>query len=243
MAENATPSKQDTLKRLFKENGLIAEDFFKHQHYTILTRSGIEKVQYKNNVTVHYEPVTMDMNFCVVKAIGKKPMAEGKELEIQTFGSAGHNASGECPKGKGNQYAYYPELAEKRALSRCILKICGFYELGVFGEDESDEFNPTKGEAAPVAAPVATKLQTTEEVEKGVSDKIEPVAATDPNVKYATAKQKEEIIRMLNNVVITRQEKTKFLLNINKLDEERAAQSITKLRKVIEEREEQAKAS
>ncbi|KAA9338933.1 hypothetical protein F0P94_09080 [Adhaeribacter soli] len=64
-----------------------------------------------------------------------------------------------------------------------------------------------------------------------------------PNVKYATAKQKEEIIRLLNNVVITRQEKTKMLLNINKLDEERAAQSIQKLRKVIEEREDQAKAA
>jgi len=34
-----------------------------------------------------------------------------------------------------------------------------------------------------------------------------------------------------------------MLLNINKLDEERAAQSIQKLRKVIEEREEQTKAA
>jgi hypothetical protein len=65
----------------------------------------------------------------------------------------------------------------------------------------------------------------------------------EPAMKYATAKQKEEIIRLLNNVVITRQEKTKMLLNINKLDEERAAQSIQKLVKVIEAREAQNNAS
>ncbi|PSR52245.1 hypothetical protein AHMF7605_01255 [Adhaeribacter arboris] len=63
------------------------------------------------------------------------------------------------------------------------------------------------------------------------------------SVKYASAKQKEEIIRLLNNPVITRQEKTKMLLNINKLDEERATQAIAKLKKVIEDREEEQNAA
>lgn len=57
------------------------------------------------------------------------------------------------------------------------------------------------------------------------------------SVRYASAKQKEEIIRLLNNPTITRQEKTKMLLNINRFDEERAAQAIEKLKKVIEDRE------
>ncbi len=56
-------------------------------------------------------------------------------------------------------------------------------------------------------------------------------------VQYATASQKEEIIRLLNHPLITRQEKTKMLLNINRLDEERATQAIAKLRKAIEDRE------
>jgi hypothetical protein len=60
--------------------------------------------------------------------------------------------------------------------------------------------------------------------------------ATVP-VQYATASQKEEIIRLLNHPLITRQEKTKMLLNINRLDEERATQAIAKLRKAIEDRE------
>jgi hypothetical protein len=56
-------------------------------------------------------------------------------------------------------------------------------------------------------------------------------------IQYATASQKEEIIRLLNHPLITRQEKTKMLLNINRLDEERATQAIAKLRKAIEDRE------
>ncbi len=61
-------------------------------------------------------------------------------------------------------------------------------------------------------------------------------APTAP-VQYATAAQKEEIIRLLNHPVITRQEKTKMLLNINRLDEERAVQAIAKLGNAIDERE------
>ena len=62
-------------------------------------------------------------------------------------------------------------------------------------------------------------------------------AAAATPVQYATASQKEEIIRLLNHPVITRPEKTKMLLNINRLDEERALQSIAKLRKAIDDRE------
>ena len=62
-------------------------------------------------------------------------------------------------------------------------------------------------------------------------------------MQYATAAQKEEIIRLLNHPVITRPEKTKMLLNINRLDEERAIQSIAKLRKAIDDRENGEKAA
>ncbi|AMJ67189.1 hypothetical protein AXW84_18460 [Hymenobacter sp. PAMC 26628] len=41
--------------------------------------------------------------------------------------------------------------------------------------------------------------------------------ATSP-AAYATPAQREEIITLLNHVLITRQEKTKALLNINRLD-------------------------
>ena len=35
-------------------------------------------------------------------------------------------------------------MAEKRAMSRAVLKLVGLYELGVFGEDEADDFSKAK---------------------------------------------------------------------------------------------------
>ena len=78
------------------------------------------------------------------------------------------------------------------------------------------------------AAPVAST---------GAAPSGDPLAASQPPVAYASAAQKEEVIRLLNHPLITRQEKTKMLLNINRLDEERATQAIAKLRKAIEDRE------
>ncbi|GAB3572513.1 hypothetical protein [Hymenobacter daeguensis] len=87
---------------------------------------------------------------------------------------------------------------------------------------------------APVAAPaqpVPAMQVVPAEAPAAVAE-----AAVAP-VQYATASQKEEIIRLLNHPVITRPEKTKMLLNINRLDEERAVQAIAKLRKAIDDRE------
>jgi len=43
-------------------------------------------------------------------------------------------------------------MAEKRAMSRVVLKLSGFYALGVFGEDESDDFKPADKPAVPAKA-------------------------------------------------------------------------------------------
>jgi hypothetical protein len=85
---------------------------------------------------------------------------------------------------------------------------------------------------APKAAPVAQPI-----MQASVNNEVPQVHETSTDVRYASAKQKEEIIRLLNNPVITRAEKTKMLLNINKLDDQRAQQSIDKLRQAISERE------
>ena len=55
--------------------------------------------------------------------------------------------------------------------------------------------------------------------------------------KAATVKQKTELLLLLNNKVITNEEKNKMIENINGLDSDRASQSIAKLKKVIEERQ------
>ncbi len=129
---------RDKLKKLYEKYNLTTEDFFKHQHYTIITRKGIDKIQALEQITVNYEVVKCEPNFAVFKAYAIK---EGKEIE--TFGSAYKGAT--FKDGNTNSW-YVAEMAEKRAMSRAVLKLTGFYELGVFGEDESESFKKQKTE-------------------------------------------------------------------------------------------------
>ena len=100
----------------------------------IITRSGIDKIQAIENIEIDYEVIKCERDFCVVKAHAKK---DDNESFIQTFGSALKGAG--FKDGNCNTW-YVMEMAEKRAMSRAVLKLTGFYELGVFGEDESESF-------------------------------------------------------------------------------------------------------
>lgn len=123
--------KTEKIKEKYHHYGLDKEDVFKHQHYVIITRSGIDKIQAIEKITIDYEVINCDRDFCVVKANALKG-----ETSIQTFGSA---LKGGFKDGNCNTW-YVMEMAEKRAMSRAVLKLTGFYELGVFGEDESEDF-------------------------------------------------------------------------------------------------------
>ena len=124
--------KKDKLMELYKKYSLDKDDFFKHQHYTIITRQGIDKIQALEQMSVSYEVVQCAPNYAVFKAYAEK---DGKKIE--TFGSA---LKGENYKDGNTNSWYVAEMAEKRAMSRAVLKLTGFYELGVFGEDESESF-------------------------------------------------------------------------------------------------------
>ncbi len=123
---------REKIADLYKKYNLTKDDVFKHQHYLIITRTGIDKVQAIEKIKIHYEVERCEPTFCVIKAIGTK---EG--VSIETFGSALKGA--DFKSGNTNSW-YVMEMAEKRAMSRAVLKLTGFYELGVFGEDESEEF-------------------------------------------------------------------------------------------------------
>ncbi len=123
--------KTEILKEKYIKYNLTKDDVFKHQHYIIITRSGIDKIQALESITIDYEVINCERDFCVVKANALKG-----EATIQTFGSA---LKGGFKDGNCNSW-YVMEMAEKRAMSRAVLKLTGFYELGVFGEDESEEF-------------------------------------------------------------------------------------------------------
>ncbi len=125
-------TRSEMLRELFVENGLVKDEDtfdlkFGSRATTIITRSGIEKIQYHNNIQVNYLVESIvPPDFVVIKAIAKKD-----SVVMESYGEA---------SSKNTKQAYPVAMAEKRALSRVILKITGFYKYGVFGEDESDDF-------------------------------------------------------------------------------------------------------
>lgn len=121
-------TKTDILNRLFKENNLTEEDVFKHKFYNIITRSGVDKIQAKNEIDISYDLIynSNDLKYIIIKAT-----ATMGDQVIETFG--------ECSP-QNNQNSYGVAIAEKRAMSRAVLKLAGFYQHQVFGEDESDAF-------------------------------------------------------------------------------------------------------
>jgi hypothetical protein len=121
-------TKQEILNRLFVENNLTDEDYFKHKFYTIITRSGIDKIQAANNIQISYNLI---FNSPDTKCVIIKATARMGDQVIETFGEA-------APMN--NQNSYPIAMAEKRAMSRACLKLTGFYENNVFGEEEADAF-------------------------------------------------------------------------------------------------------
>ncbi|WP_161888552.1 hypothetical protein [Pontibacter russatus] len=161
------------------------------------------------------------------------------DLRSQQVVGAGFAICSNREQGK----KYYQEfaiasMAQTRAIGKAYRNILAWIIRAAGYEPTPAEEMDYSGndQAAKPAVPTekkATMKSSTNEPAVAAEQQQEPVAS----VRYASAKQKEEIISLLNNPTITRQEKTKMLLNINRFDEERAAQAIEKLKKVIEDRE------
>jgi hypothetical protein len=135
--ENTQPevkeTKKDALRRLFKANNLVEEDVYKDKRgFVIITRSGIDKIISKQNISVAYEPVVMEKEWVVMRATASMKTGN-KETDVRNMMSFGE-ASDNNLMGGGKKFPV--AMAEKRAMSRVVLKIAGFYEQGVFGQDE-----------------------------------------------------------------------------------------------------------
>lgn len=129
---NLQPSARERLGALFIENGLAPEDVFVSNRFTIIARTGIEKIAAKRGIVVEFSEISLDPEFVVLKAFARMPItgddAVVRWIRVETYGSA----------SKANNRTAYPvEMAEKRALSRAVLKLAGLYAHdGVIGEDE-----------------------------------------------------------------------------------------------------------
>lgn len=131
-------TKSELLNELFKKYELTYDssnpeskenDVYAHKHYKIITRSGIQKIERRAGIKCTFKPVFSACGKDYFTLHGTGTMGDAK---YETFASASDMTS---------QNKYYPEMTEKRCRSRIVLTLAGLYELGVFGEDEADQFS------------------------------------------------------------------------------------------------------
>ena len=104
---------REKIVKLYKKYELTPEDVFKHQHYTIITRAGIDRYKLWNRSKLITMSLSVSLTLQLLKANAIK-----SDSSIETFGSAlkgGTHRDGNC-----NTW-YVMEMAEKRAMSRAVL--------------------------------------------------------------------------------------------------------------------------
>lgn len=120
-------------RQLTDKYGLTKDDFwFSPQGWAIISRNGIDRIATNMGleISLWIEPDLCDIskNQVVIKAFTTLP--DGRDL--QTYGEANETNL------KGGAKGYPVAMAEKRALSRLVLKASEFYQIsGVLGEDEA----------------------------------------------------------------------------------------------------------
>ena len=127
-------TKQD-LTKFYKLHNLTPNDVYKDKRgFVIITKSGIEKIQNQNNIKIAFEMIVCDIDNVVIKAVSMRFDASADEFVpiIETFGSANKE---NC------RNTFKVEVAEKRALARCIIKTMQW--TNILGEDEVEK-QPSK---------------------------------------------------------------------------------------------------
>jgi hypothetical protein len=127
MTEVKKETRKDALARLFTTNGLVKEDVYKDKRgFVIITRTGIDKIISNRGIQLQYEPIVMERDWVVLRCTAQ--MVKNKDIGqtvVESFGEA----SKENTMGLAGKFPV--AMAEKRAKSRAVLMLTGFYEQGI----------------------------------------------------------------------------------------------------------------
>lgn len=132
MTELKKETRKEALARLFTTNGLVKEDVYKDKRgFVIITRTGIDKIISNRGINLKYEPIVMEKEWVVLRCTAQM-------IKDKNFGSTVVESFGEASKENtmGLAGKFPVAMAEKRAKSRAVLMLTGFYEQGVYGQDE-----------------------------------------------------------------------------------------------------------
>jgi hypothetical protein len=78
-------TKTQKLNALYKKYNLTTDDYFKHKFYTIITRSGIDKIQAQARIEIEYQ---LQYNSADNKCVIIQAFAQMGDVKIQTFGES-----------------------------------------------------------------------------------------------------------------------------------------------------------
>jgi hypothetical protein len=133
---------RENLKEIYKKYNLEEDDIFilkfGNQNKPIITRTGIEKIQATLRIDVKFDiqKVSDDLKSCIILGTG---VIMGKDDKGQARPIMGCQSFGEvAPYNNKNPYPI--AMAEKRCLARIVIKIAGLAQLGIYSEDESEDF-------------------------------------------------------------------------------------------------------
>tara|TARA_R110001592_G_scaffold334811_1_gene619281 strand:- start:212 stop:589 length:378 start_codon:yes stop_codon:yes gene_type:complete len=104
---------------IYKKYNLTEDDIFNDRRgFTIITLSGIQKIQLTSKISVEYEVIVCSMDNVVIKGVSFMEDQDGEWIkQMETFGSANI---------KNCNHNFKTEIAEKRCLSRLIIRTIGF---------------------------------------------------------------------------------------------------------------------
>ena len=174
-----------------------------------------------------------------VKLYNLKSQVDG---QAQVVGS-GYAICSNQENGKRNYQEFaIASMAQTRAIGKAYRNILAWIIRAAGYEptpaEEMDYMSMDKEAPKKAAKALAKGTSATESVVSELRPEDRPPVDRDTAAKKeASVKQKTELLLLLNNKVITNEEKNKMIENINSLDSERASKSIARLKKVIEERQ------
>jgi hypothetical protein len=128
------------LRKLYSDCELSPSDIYKEkkhntetskeESYVLITRTGIEKIIDKKNIRYNLSIEDSGLSHCTVKV--HCWFSDEINSQVMTLGSASVD---NC------KFKRYPEMAEKRAIARGVLKLTKAYSLGLKSIDEMDDKN------------------------------------------------------------------------------------------------------
>tara|TARA_X000001382_G_scaffold105229_1_gene80407 strand:- start:245 stop:619 length:375 start_codon:yes stop_codon:yes gene_type:complete len=120
---------RNELTKIYKDYNLTKDDVYSDKRgFSIITRSGVEKIKLDRNIQVEYEPICCSLENVVLKATSYLQDQDGEwQRQEETFGTASIN---NC------RSHFLAEIAEKRALARVVIKTIGLFNT--HGKDELD---------------------------------------------------------------------------------------------------------